>query len=68
MCCKRLAPMRFTPFSYFWMTCWNDTPIASPSAVWLMSKMSRRMRTRLPTCFSTGRPDFDRGIPYPGQS
>jgi hypothetical protein len=33
-----------------------------------MSKMSRRMRTRLPTCFSTGRPDFDRGIPYPGQS
>ena len=32
MCCKRLAPIRFVPFSYF-CTCWNVIPRPSPSFV-----------------------------------
>src|ERR1035438_7485825 len=51
MCCSRLAPMRLVPFSYFW-TCWNVSPRASATSVWLISSMRRRIRTRLPTCLS----------------
>jgi hypothetical protein len=32
ICCRRLAPMRFVPFSYF-CTCWNVRPSAPASAV-----------------------------------
>src|SRR5271154_303673 len=53
MCCRRPAPMRLVPFSYFW-TCWNVSPSASATSVWLLSSISRRIRTRLPTCLSVG--------------
>jgi hypothetical protein len=53
MCWSLLALMRFTPFSYFW-TIWNVKPSASPSFFWLIPSIIRRMRTRLPTCRSTG--------------
>src|SRR5215475_9120981 len=53
ICCKRLAPMRFVPFSYF-CTCWNVRPSASPSFSWLIDNIMRRIRTRLPTCLSMG--------------
>src|ERR1044072_1755714 len=53
ICCNRLAPIRFAPFSYFWI-CWNVSPSASPSFSWLMPSIRRRMRTRLPTYLSTG--------------
>src|SRR6476620_6145440 len=53
ICCRRLAPTRLVPFSYFW-TCWKVRPNASPSFSWLMPNMMRRMRTRLPTYLSTG--------------
>jgi hypothetical protein len=46
-----LALMRLDPFSYFW-TCWNVSPRAFARSVWLISSMSRRIRTRLPTCLS----------------
>jgi hypothetical protein len=49
----RLAPMRFVPFSYF-CTCWNVRPSALPSSVWLIASNFRRIRTRPPTCVSTG--------------
>ena len=41
------------PFSYF-CSCWKVTPTASPSFVWLMPSIIRRMRTRRPTCRSIG--------------
>src|SRR5262249_23533518 len=53
MCCKRLAPMRFVPLSYF-CTCWNVSPRASPSFSWLIPSIIRRIRTRLPTFLSHG--------------
>jgi hypothetical protein len=53
MCCKRPAPMRFTPFSYF-CTCWNVSPSASASVSWVIPSIFRRIRTWLPTCLSTG--------------
>src|SRR6266478_2585133 len=53
ICCRRLAPTRLVPFSYF-CTCWKVRPSASPSFSWLMPSMIRRMRTRLPTYLSTG--------------
>ena len=53
ICCSRLAPIRFVPFSYF-CTCWKVRPSASPSFSWLMLSIMRRMRTRLPTCLSVG--------------
>jgi hypothetical protein len=31
MCCRRPAPMRLVPFSYFW-TCWNVSPSASATS------------------------------------
>ena len=37
ICCSRLAPIRFAPFSYF-CTCWNVSPNASPSFSWLMPR------------------------------
>src|SRR6266850_2016565 len=40
MCCKRLAPMRFVPFSYF-CTCWNVSPSPSPSFCWLIPSTNR---------------------------
>ena len=52
---------RFVPFSYFW-TCWNVMPSASPSSDWLMSNIIRRIRRRLPTCWSMGLGDFWRVI------
>ena len=51
--CKRPTLMRLVPFSYF-CTCWNVIPSASPSFVWLIPSIFRRIRTRLPTCLSTG--------------
>ena len=51
ICCNRLAPMRFVPFSYF-CTCWNVRPSASPSFSWLIPMSMRRIRRRLPTCLS----------------
>jgi hypothetical protein len=53
ICCSRLAPMRFVPFSFF-CSCWNVMPSASPSFVWLIPSIMRRMRTWLPTCLSIG--------------
>ena len=53
MCCRRLAPMRLVPFSYFWI-CWNVMPRCSPSFSWLMPSIMRRRRTRLPTWMSIG--------------
>src|SRR5262245_8664026 len=53
MCCKRLAPMRFFPFSYF-CTCCHVSPRASLSCSRLIPSMIRRIRIRLPTCLSTG--------------
>jgi hypothetical protein len=53
MCCKRLAPMRFVPLSYF-CTCWNVSPRPSASFSWLIPSIFRAIRTRLPTCLSTG--------------
>src|ERR1700752_1293221 len=53
ICCRRLAPTRLVPFSYFWI-CWKVRPSASPSFSWLMPSMIRRIRTRLPTYLSTG--------------
>jgi hypothetical protein len=44
--------MRVVPFSYFLR------PSASPSFSWLIASIRRRMRTRLPTCLSTGLGDF----------
>src|SRR5262245_30810962 len=52
MCCKRPAPMRFAPFSYF-CTCWDVSPSSSPSFSWLIPSIIRRIRIRLPTCLST---------------
>src|SRR5262245_12237317 len=54
---QRLAPMRLVPFSYF-CTCWNVRPSASPSFPWFIASIMRRMRTRRPTCLSTGLGDF----------
>jgi len=51
ICSNRLAPMRLVPFSYF-CTCWKVRPSASPSFVWLIASILRRMRTRRPTCTS----------------
>src|ERR1700733_4845397 len=48
----RLALMRFDPFSYFWI-CWNVTPRSSPSLLWLMPSIARRIRNRAPTYTST---------------
>src|SRR5216684_7249936 len=53
ICCNRLAPMRFVPFSYF-CTCWNVSDSASPSFSWLIPSIMRRILTRLPTCLSMG--------------
>ncbi len=50
---SRLAPIRFTPRSYF-CTCWKVRPSASPSFSWLMPSRVRRRRTRVPTCTSIG--------------
>jgi hypothetical protein len=55
---EAVAPIRFVPFSYF-CTCWNVRPRASPSVVWLMLSVIRRMRTRAPTCLSVGS-----GVPF----
>ena len=57
ICCKRLAPIRLVPFSYF-CTCWNVRSSASPSFSWLIPSIIRRIRTRLPTCLSVGLGDF----------
>ena len=51
--CRRLAPTRLVPFSYFWI-CWNVMPRFSPSFSWLMPSMLRRSRMRLPTWMSVG--------------
>src|SRR5947209_14770432 len=40
ICCNRLAPIRFVPFSYF-CTCWKVRPSASPSFSWLMASIMR---------------------------
>src|SRR4249920_2962939 len=48
MACRRLAPMRLVPFSYF-CTCWNVTPSSLASAVWLRPSSRRLTRTREPT-------------------
>src|SRR6266853_157972 len=53
ICCSRLAPIRFVPFSYF-CTCWNVSDSASPSFSWLIPSIMRRILTRLPTCLSMG--------------
>src|ERR1700690_772062 len=53
ICCRRLAPMRLGPFSYF-CTCLNVRPSASPSFSCDMLNIIRRMRTRDPTCLSIG--------------
>ena len=53
ICCRRLAPILFVPFSYF-CTCWKVRLSASPSFSWLMPSRTRRMRTRDPTCLSIG--------------
>jgi hypothetical protein len=53
MCCRRLAPMRFFPLSYF-CSCCMVSPRLSPSFSWLIPSINRRNRTRLPTCLSTG--------------
>jgi hypothetical protein len=47
------CPMRFAPFSYF-CTCWNVRSSASPSVVWDIPIIMRRMRTRFPTWVSIG--------------
>src|SRR5262245_18471617 len=57
ICCNRLAPMRLEPFSYF-CTCWKVRPRALPSFSWLIASIIRHMRTRPPTCLSTGLGDF----------
>src|SRR6476620_8522112 len=57
ICCSRLAPIRFVPFSYF-CTCWKVSPSFSPSFSWLIPSISRRMRTREPTYLSVGFGDF----------
>src|SRR5262249_42960180 len=43
--------MRVAPFSYF-CTCWEVRPRAAPSFCWLIASILRRIRTRLPTCWS----------------
>src|SRR4051812_29123793 len=48
MACRRLAPMRLVPFSYF-CTCWKVTPRSLASAVWLRPSSRRLTRTREPT-------------------
>ena len=50
---RRLALIRFAPFSYFW-TCWNVTPTASANWVCDIPADSRRNRKRPPTCTSIG--------------
>src|SRR3954467_14455202 len=49
--CRRPAPMRFTPFSYF-CTCWKVTPMRSASSVCDRRHSRRRERTRRPTSAS----------------
>jgi hypothetical protein len=41
ICWRRLALIRFAPFSYF-CTCWNAMPRASPSCVWDLPSIMRR--------------------------
>src|SRR5262245_15061589 len=53
ICCNRLAPMRLAALSYF-CTCWKERPSAAPSFSWLIASILRRIRTRLPTCWSMG--------------
>ena len=40
MACRRLAPTRLVPFSYFWI-CWNVIPRFSPSFSWLIPSIFR---------------------------
>src|SRR5215208_5744349 len=51
ICVRRLAPTRFTPFSYF-CTCWNVTPNWSASADCDMPLASRWILIRWPTATS----------------
>ena len=53
ICCRREAPTRLVPFSYFWI-CWKVMPSASPSFSWLIEIMLRRRRMREPTWMSMG--------------
>jgi len=50
---NRPADMRFVPLSYF-CTCWNVTPKALPSSVWLNPRCNRMARTRLAISASRG--------------
>src|SRR5215471_20132587 len=43
--------MRLAPLSYF-CTCWKVRPSAAASFSWLIASIRRRIRTRLPTCWS----------------
>src|SRR5215467_8475336 len=60
ICCNRLAPMRLAALSYF-CTCWKVRPSAAASFSWLIASIRRRIRNRLPTCWSTGLGAFFRG-------
>src|SRR6476469_6232127 len=63
MCCRRAAPTRLTPFSYFW-TCWKLTPSLSPSSACEIFCSTRRSRMRLPSSMS-GKPDIEPGKRIP---
>ena len=62
---SRLAPMRLTPFSYFWI-CWKVIPSAAPSFSWLIPTVMRRIRSRAPTWLSIGLGIFFMGCANPG--
>jgi hypothetical protein len=51
ICCRRAAPTRLTPFSYF-RTCWKLTPILSASSDCEILCSTRRNLIRLPSSTS----------------
>ena len=53
MCCSRLAPIQFIPFSYF-CTCWNVRPSSVAMSVCVRPSIILRILIRLPTCLSVG--------------
>src|SRR6516165_2596215 len=52
--------MRLAPLSYF-CTCWKVRLSAAASFSWLIASIRRRIRTRLPTCWSVRFGTFFRG-------
>ena len=58
--CSRPAPMRLTPFSYFW-TCWNVTPILSASSVRDMKTLPiPQLKQQWRDLFETEPPPYNR--------